>query len=41
MYIDSRWKTMNTLETEISHTSVQQHVMKLPMIVGSRNNICK
>ena len=41
MHIDSRWKTMNTLETEISHTLVQQPVMQLPMIVGSRNNICE
>ena len=32
---------MNTLEREISHTLVQQHVGKLPMIVESRNNICE
>ena len=30
---------MNTLEKEIGHTLVQQHVEKLPMIVESRNNI--
>ena len=34
-------KLMSTLRKEISHTSVQQHVGKQPMIVGSRNNICK
>ena len=32
---------MNMLEREINHILVQQHVGKLPMIVGSRNNICE
>ena len=32
---------MNTLEREISHTLVQQHVGKLPMIVESKNNVCE
>ena len=32
---------MNTFKRERSHTSVQQHVGKLPMIVESRNNICE
>ena len=38
-----RFKVENyeSLETEISHTSVQQHVRKPPMIVESRNNICE
>ena len=40
MYIDLRWKTMSTLGTEISHTLVQQCVIRLPMLVGSRSSIC-
>ena len=32
---------MSTLQGEISHTSVQQHVGEQPMIVESRNNICE
>ena len=36
-----KMETMSTLETEISHTLVQQHVTWLHMLVGSRSNICE